>query len=222
MGHNNINLTGLPTGTISTIRRLKLNKKNIRKTKHREQFKQTRVNFCNLHQVQTVNQDMSEIVNTVRIAHVNARSIKNKDNLIAKYIDSAEIDFTIITETWLQDNEIDKGWVSTTSLNNSNYKISTENHKTGKGGGIALVMRKEYYVKMLDKSTIYDSFEHVIWSTRIRNRDYTLIGIYHPPQGTQQAITSCNFITEFTEFLLDVTSKHNHILTMGDFNIQHG
>ena len=39
--HNNVNLTGLPAGTISTIRRLKLNKKKIRKTKHREQFKQT-------------------------------------------------------------------------------------------------------------------------------------------------------------------------------------
>ena len=47
--HNNVNLTGLPAGTISTIRRLKLNKKKIRKTTHREQFKQTGVNFHNLH-----------------------------------------------------------------------------------------------------------------------------------------------------------------------------
>ena len=80
----------------------------MRKTKHREQFKQTGVNFCNLHQVQTVNQNRSETVNTVRIAHVNARSIKNKDELIAEYIDSTKIDFTRITETWLQDNENDK------------------------------------------------------------------------------------------------------------------
>ena len=99
--HNSVNLTGLPTGTISTIRRLKLNKKKIRKTTHREQFKQTEVNFCNLHQVQTVNQEMHEKVNTIRIAHVNARSIKNKDNLIAEYIELTKIDFTIITETWL-------------------------------------------------------------------------------------------------------------------------
>ena len=31
LSHNNVNLTELPTGTISTIRRLKLNKKKIRK-----------------------------------------------------------------------------------------------------------------------------------------------------------------------------------------------
>ena len=162
------------------------------------------------------NQDMNEIVNSVRITHVNARSIKNKDDLLAEYINSTKINFMIITKTWLQDNEIDKGWVSTTSLNTSNYKISAENCKTGKGGGIALVMREECYVKKCDKSTTYDSFEHAIWSTRIRNKDYTLIGIYHPPQGAQQAITNSNFITEF---LMDVTSKHNNILTMGDLNI---
>ena len=80
-------------------------------------------------------------------------------------------------------------------------------------------MRDEYYVKKFDKNTTYDSFEHVSWSTRIRNKDYTLIGIYHPPPGTQWGITNSNFITEFTEFLTDVTSKHNNILTLGDFNI---
>ena len=149
--HKHVNLTGLPAGTISTIRRLKLNRKKIRKAKHWKQFKQTGVNFHNLHQVQAVNQNEDEIVSAVRIAHVNARSIKNKDDLIAEYIDSAQKDCTIITETCLQDNEIDQGWVLTTTLINSNYKISTENHKTGKGGGIALVTSGKYYVKKLNK-----------------------------------------------------------------------
>ena len=52
--HKHVDLTVLPAGTISTIRRLKLNRKKIRKTKYREQFKQTGVNFYILHQVQTV------------------------------------------------------------------------------------------------------------------------------------------------------------------------
>ena len=131
--HKHVNLTGLPAGTISIIRRLKLNSKKIRKTKHREQFKQTEVNFCNLHQVQTLNQNMSETVNTVRIAHVNARSIQNKDDLVAEYIDSTKINFTIITKTWLQDNKkTDHGWVSTTSLSNSNYKKAQKITKQAK------------------------------------------------------------------------------------------
>ena len=129
--HNHVNLTGLPAGTISN------NKEN--QTKHEKKLGKPNIGnnssklestIHNLHQVQTVYKNRNEIVNTVRVAHVNARSIKNKDDLIAEYIDSTKVDFTIITKTWLQDNEIDKGWVSTTSLNNSNYKISTENHKT--------------------------------------------------------------------------------------------
>ena len=80
---------------------------------------------------------------------------KNKDDLIVEYIDSAQIDFTIITETWFQDNETDQGWVSTTTLNNLKFKISTENHKIGKGGGILLVMNGEYFIK---------KHQHAIWS----------------------------------------------------------
>ena len=76
--HKHVNLMGLPTGTISTLRRLKLNRRKIRKAKPLEQITQTGINFCNLHQVQTVNQHGSKIVNAVRIAHFNARSINKK------------------------------------------------------------------------------------------------------------------------------------------------
>ena len=95
--HKHVNLTGPPADTITTIRRLKLKREKIRKTKCREQFKQIGVNFYNLHLIQTVNQNRSETVNNVRIAYINARSIKNKDDLVAGYIDSTKIDFTIIT-----------------------------------------------------------------------------------------------------------------------------
>ena len=61
--------------------------------------------------------------------------------------------------------------------------------------------------------------QHAVWSSRIRNKDYTLIGIYHSQQGTQQSITNSVFITEFTEFLTEATSKHNIILILGYFNI---
>ena len=98
-------------------------------------------------------------------------------------------------------------------------EINSDNCKTGNGGGISLVMNGEYFIKKLNKDTTCNSFEHSIWSSRIRNKDYTLIGIYHPPQGTQQGITNSNFITEFTEFLPDATSKHNNILKLGNFNI---
>ena len=48
--------------------------------------------------------------------------------------------------------------MSTTTLNNTNYNISTVNSKTDKGGGIVLLMSDEYYVKKLNKNTTYDNF----------------------------------------------------------------
>ena len=97
--------------------------------------------------------------------------------------------------------------------------MSTENLKTGKGGGISLVTSSKYLIKKLNKNVISNSFEHAVWSSRIRNKDYILIGIYYPPQGMQQGITNSVFIIEFTEFLTEATSKHNNILILGDSNI---
>ena len=74
--------------------------------------------------------------------------------------------------------------------------------------------------KSLTKTQPMIGFEHAIWSTRIRNKDYTLIGIYHPPQGAQQGITKQQFYHWIHRIPnMDVTSKHNNTLTQGDFNI---
>ena len=75
------------------------------------------------------------------------------------------------------------------------------------------------FIKKLNKDTTYNSFEHAVWSSRIRNKDCTLIGIYHPPQGMQQGIRNTDFITDFTEFLTEATSKHSNIFILGNFNI---
>ena len=80
-------------------------------------------------------------------------------------------------------------------------------------------MSGEYFIKKLNKDTAYNSFEHAVWSSRIRNKDYTIIGIYHPPQVTEQGIRNIFFITVFTVFLTEATSKYNNIFILGDFNI---
>ena len=43
-------------------------------------------------------------------------------------------------------------------------KKVTRNHKTGKGGGISLVMCGDYLITKLNKDTTYKNFEHAVWS----------------------------------------------------------
>ena len=72
------------------------NRKNLQtKPKRKAEIK-------NLRQVPTVNKSNEEIVQTVRISTVNARSLKHKENLISEEIHNTNSDITIITETWLK------------------------------------------------------------------------------------------------------------------------
>ena len=105
--HDQVNptsLTNLSFGSIQRIRELQLNRKptSIR-TRKKQQIKPKRkVEIRNLRQVPTVDKSNDEIVQTIRVSTVNARSLKHKENLISEEIQNTNSDIAIITETWLK------------------------------------------------------------------------------------------------------------------------
>ena len=48
---------------------------------------------------------------------------------------------------------------------------------------------------------------------------YTVIGIYHPTQGTQEGIINTTFLDELIDLLTEVTAKLRNIIILGDFNM---
>ena len=48
---------------------------------------------------------------------------------------------------------------------------------------------------------------------------YTVNGIYHPPQGTQEGVTNTTFLDELTGLLMEVKARHRNIIILGDFNM---
>ena len=65
----------------------------------------------------------------------------------------------------------------------------------------------------------YSSFEHNICNTKLGSRVYTIIGIYHPPQGTEQQFNNGNFIDQFTDLLTQELPKCQDLILMVDINI---
>ena len=53
----------------------------------------------------------------MRIATINARSVKNKQQKIVETIELENTDFIMRTETWLKNTDEDKSWISTSDLN---------------------------------------------------------------------------------------------------------
>ena len=44
-----------------------------------------------------------------------------------------------------------------------------------------------------------ESLEQDIWNIQIGPRVYTIIGIYHPPQGTDPKVNNANFLDQLTD-----------------------
>ena len=91
--------------------------------------------------------------------------------------------------------------------------------ETKRGGGIVLVTHGKYTITTKPETTNYSSFEHAIWNIQIGPTVYTIIGLYHPLQGTDPKVSNANFLDQLTNLLSHVIQKHGDMIIMGDFNI---
>ena len=125
----------------------------------------------------------------MRIAAINVRSVKNKQQQIAETTGLENIDFIMLMETWLKNRDKDKVWINTSDLNNNNLRIDTVSRTMRQGGGIALLHRKEYNTTRLKTYLQLDTIEHRVWSMTVRNKKLILAGICHPPIGSSKGNT---------------------------------
>ena len=70
------------------------------------------------------------------------RSIKLKDDIILEALNEYKIDLLVTTETWLKDTKDDQQWLLGSELNRNKFQTLPINRKTGRGGGIALTIKK--------------------------------------------------------------------------------
>ena len=80
---------------------------------------------------------------------VNVRSVKNKD-IWLKQLLSEEIDICILTETWLNENDME--WIESCELNKDGFRMSNSFRNDGRRvGGIALVYRDMFSIKQINE-----------------------------------------------------------------------
>ena len=145
------------------------------------------------------------------------QSVKNKDMILHQYICDNKIDLCILTETWLTDSDIDKVWISCTSLNNGNLRMDTSHRIGQQGGGLALVSSNMLNVTKVDEEN-KRTFQFAIWKVSCKEYTISIIGVYHPPYSTVNQCTNAMFLDEFTEWLPDQLAKYKNVVIMGDIN----
>ena len=101
---------------------------------------QTSISVTNLSQVK-LQADKSDINNKIQLAVANVQSLKPKEEEVLDYLVSANVDISVLTETWLQTSDSGNAWVSCSSLNNSNFGLHVSN-RVRRGGGLPIVHKR--------------------------------------------------------------------------------
>ena len=168
---------------------------------------QTGVNLCNLIQINC----------RLKLATVNTQSIGNKDLQVSELISDHNLDFVVITEAWLTNNQSDNIWPEGTCLNKDHLRMLTNTIVGWKGGVIVHIYKKEYSVKITKNGTKL-SFQYSIWSVNARNKYLSIIGLFHPPYYLRKP-TNNIFIDEITELLTEVLPSSKNYIILGDLYI---
>ena len=203
----------LPFSTIEIVRKLKINKRPSKLGSRLNNYT-SKVNTKNLIQVNLgTNQTKTS---NVRVGTVNTRSVKNKSDLIIETSKLENLDFLVISETWLKDEDIH--WIATSSLSTDEYRVQTINRQGKQGGGVALLHKNRYQVTRDHNAPQLDLLEYGIWSTRVRNKIITIAGLYHPPLGNTRN-TPTRFLDQVSQLVQYLFINHKNLVLLGDFNV---
>ena len=149
---------------------------------------------------------------------VNTRSIRSKTQLVLENSRLENLDFLVITETWLTNMDKDQQWLKTSELDNNDYRIEVQNRTNKKGGGLALLYKEHYRPTRQLINIRCDLLEYASWAVELKGRAITVLAIYHPPLGPV-GNTITRLIDQVSELFQYYLANHRNLVILGDFNI---
>ena len=154
----------------------------------------------------------------IRLALINAQSVRNKTDMIVDHIIDNDIDVLCITESWLCESGDEK---VIKDLTPDGYKFinvpRSKGCKEKHGGGIGILYRASY---KLNTKTEFNasSFENCEITLDSSSSSSRIAIIYRRPPSKKHKIASGEFLDQFSEFLEKYADGTNSCMIIGDFN----
>ena len=131
INHARQNKHVLPFGLVRSVHALKINK-NRRKIKTwkpgSSKYRLRGINCSNLIEITTDFEELKFFHTTkVKLGLINAQLMKNKETTLLDHITENDLDFLIITETWLTDSIADFQWKTTSQLTTKPLRLLFQN-----------------------------------------------------------------------------------------------
>ncbi len=138
------------------------------------------------------------------LPHLNVRSIINKLDHIVIFIQQTDPDILVLTESWLRKN------ISNVDIALPGYNIFRAD-RDGRGGGVAVYVKSDISVTVLDSITKPKFFEFISLRLHLRPTSIIVIGIYRPPSANRDSVKALG------ELL--ARYQNDELIITGDFNL---
>ena len=150
---------------------------NISKTRTQKpgssKYRLRGINHSNLIEITT---DFKELkffhTSKVKLGLINVQLMKNKEITLLDHITENDLDFLIITETWLTDSTVDSQWKTTSQLTTKPLRLLSQNRDGQRGDRSALIHKEPYTVDVKSADT-RDSFEYMIVECRTKSDTFS-------------------------------------------------
>lgn len=146
-------------------------------------------------------------MSTLRIAHLNIRSLTANLASLKDYISNNPYDLICLSETWLNST------ILNTALEIDGYKLFRRDRYNQRGGGICVFVKSNLSVTVLNN--FIPQLTEQLWLTiKINDISYAIGTFYRPPKQNMD-----DFINEFEECLGEIVPQYNNVICCGDFNV---
>ena len=153
----------------------------------------------------------------VRFGLWNARSIRNKTTTLCEFVVSNQLNIMVLTETWLKGDDSDARTIADISNTLCGHKFVHLPRKYKNGGGVAVILRNGFGIKMNDYIE-YTAMECLDITVKAGNKSLRLVSIYRPPSSTKNNLTTSVFFNDFSRLIEDLSTSQACCLISGDFN----
>ncbi len=164
------------------------------------------VNTSNLRLIRRSTQPQGE-VSPFHVALINARFLVNKTFILNYFYTLHALDALCITETWIKPGDLSPF----TELVPQGCSFLNSPRLSGRGGGLATVLKDSYLCRSLSTGT-HSCFEVLLFQLSLVNPVVFAV-IYRPPNVNKE------FLNEFAQFMSEIVTSYDRILILGDFNI---
>ncbi len=176
--------------------------------------------------LQTTYTNTSNTWPMLKVAHVNARSARNKALLLREQLLDLDLDLFFVTESWLIDGNLEDDKI-VCDIKPTGYDYTSINRNSRQGGSIGCFFRSNLKFKNevpptvnLDNETPMNVKTMEIMETTLsmQGKRMKFICIYRPDPSPVNQYKMSDFYAEFSELMTHYNLCNDEIFIFGDLN----